>query len=435
MKNVSNVFCLLFFLLSWTLNAQSTSEKLKKEQSRLEKKISNTKALLNKTKSKTEQSLNALRLIDTQIKFREELVMNFDNQVRSAEIRLREKSNEIKRLQDKLERLKAQYKKLLLYSYKHRNKFGRMMFIFSASSYNEAIKRTEYLRHVAEIQNKQFLMIRQHQGMIADQIGSIEKDKTYKQGILEEKKLEKQQIEEDKKKQEQTYNKFRQEESKLLTQLKDDERKKEVLKQKIAAAIQKEIAEIEARRKKAEAEAKKNTASKTSETAAKGGGKTETAPEKKEFVFAETKESAALSKNFEGNKGKLPWPVDKGSITEGFGRNPHPTLDNVFTNNNGIDISTNKGAQVRAVFEGEVTSVLNIPGAGKVLILKHGNYRTVYSNLQDTYVKIGSKVTTKQAIGSILPQDDSGVSVVHFEIHMVAGTAVQCLNPSLWVKH
>jgi murein hydrolase activator len=107
----------------------------------------------------------------------------------------------------------------------------------------------------------------------------------------------------------------------------------------------------------------------------------------------------------------------------------------VFTNNAGIDISAPKGAQVRAVFEGEVTSVLAIPGAGKVVIIKHGNYRTVYTNLQETYVKTGSKVTTKQAIGSLLVKEGSSVSVAHFEIHQVIGTAVQCLNPSLWVNH
>jgi len=154
---------------------------------------------------------------------------------------------------------------------------------------------------------------------------------------------------------------------------------------------------------------------------------------KKETTLPETKESAALNKSFEGNKGKLPWPVDKGSITESFGRNAHPTLDNVFTNNNGVDISASKGASVRAVFEGEVTSVLNIPGAGKVVIIKHGNYRTVYSNLQDTYVKIGSKVTTKQAIGTLLVTE--GLSVAHFEIHQVVGTTSVALNPSLWITH
>jgi septal ring factor EnvC (AmiA/AmiB activator) len=220
----------------------------------------------------------------------------------------------------------------------------------------------------------------------------------------------------------------------LNTQLREDERKKEVLKQRISAAIKKEIAEAEAKRKKAEAEAAKKKTSSTPATAGKDNSPGPSAP-KATPVFTETKESVAMGKSFEGSKGRLPWPVDKGSITERFGKNAHPTLDNVYTNNNGIDISAPKGAQVRAVFEGEVTSVLNIPGAGKVVIIKHGNYRTVYSNLQETYVKIGSKVNTKQSIGTLLPKEDSSVSVAHFEVHVVNGTMVQCLNPSLWISH
>lgn len=439
MKCVSKLVLVLGFLSSTIVFGQAASEKLKTEQSRLEKKINNTKSLLDKSKKNTQTSLNELRLIDNQIKFREELVNNFDNQVRGAEMKVIEKGSEIKNLQEKLASLKEQYKALLIYAYKHRNKFGRLMFIFASNSYNEAIKRGNYLERVADIQQKQFLIIRQHQGLIKKEISSIEQEKHYKMQILIEKKKEKEAIEKDKQKQEKVYKKFKQEETKLLTQLREDEKKKEVLKQKINSAIQKEIAAAEAKRVKEEAAAKKkaSASSTTSGSGTKPAGGTSTTPatEKKEVAFTETKETAALNKSFEGNKGKLPWPVDKGSITEGFGKNPHPTLDNVFTNNNGIDISAPKNAQVRAVFEGEVTSVLNIPGAGKVVIIKHGNYRTVYSNLQDTYVKAGTKVTTKQSIGSLLVKDGNSTSVAHFEIHQVVGTAVQCLNPSLWVTH
>jgi septal ring factor EnvC (AmiA/AmiB activator) len=441
MRNVSKYLVLFALFLSGFVNAQATSEKLKTEQSRLEKKISNTKSLLDKTKSNTEASLNELQLIDNQIKFREELVVNFDNQVRGAEVKVKEKDSEIKELQNKLARLKAQYKHLLLYAYKHRNKFGRMMFIFSSTNYNEAVKRGNYLERIADIQKKQFLIIRQHQSLIKEEITSIEKEKQYKMQVLQEKKVEKSAIEQDKKKQEAVYRKFKQEETKLMTQLKEDERKKEVLKQKISAAIQKEIADAEAKRKKAElaaAEAKKKSSttgtSGTATTTTTGGTKPATT-ETKDVAFTETKESAALGKSFEGSKGKLPWPVDKGTITEGFGKNAHPTLEGVFTNNNGVDISAPKNAQVRSVYEGEVTSVLNIPGAGKVVIIKHGNYRTVYSNLQDTYVKTGTKVSTKQAIGSLLVKEGSSVSLSHFEVHQVIGTAVQCLNPTLWITH
>jgi septal ring factor EnvC (AmiA/AmiB activator) len=393
--------------------------------------------MLDKTKNNAKASLNELRLIDNQIRFREELVTNFDQQVRGAEVKVIRKDAEVKELTQRLSDMKEQYRQLLLYAYKHRNKFGKLMYLFSATSYNEAIKRGSYLERIADIQLKQFRIIRQHQSLISKEISSIQQEKEYKLKILNEKRSEKAVIEKDKRKQEEVYSKFKKEESKLLSQLKEDEKKKENLKQKINSAIQKEIADTEAKRKKTEAEkAKKSTTTTTTTTTTPS---TTTKPEttttttKKEATLPETKESAALSKSFEGNKGKLPWPVDKGSITEGFGRNAHPTLENVFTNNAGVDISAPKGASVRAVFEGEVTSVLNIPGAGKVVIIKHGNYRTVYSNLQDTYVKIGTKVTTKQAIGTLLVTE--GLSLAHFEIHQVVGTSSIALNPSLWITH
>lgn len=449
------LFCFVL-LISQRVIGQSASEKLKKEQDRLESKISNTKSLLNKTKSSTEASLNELKIIDNQIKFREELLMNFDNQIRGAELQVTKKDRQIKELHEKLNRLKVQYKKLLLYAYKHRNKYGKMMYIFSSDSYYEALKRNKYLKKISEIQKKQFVLIKQHQGLIKEEITSIQKEKSHKLVVLEEKKKEKEAILLDKDKQQKVYQNFKSKENELLAQLEVDERKKDVLKSKINAAIRKEIQEAavkagkaaaEAKKKKDAAEAKKKAAAtaaketkvpvstppaetKVSETAT-----TSESDAKKEDVFAETKESAALGKSFESNKGKLPWPVDKGTITEGFGKNAHPTLENVYTNNSGIDISAPKSAKVRAVFEGEVTSVLNIPGAGKVVIIKHGNYRTVYTNLQEAYVSAGSKVSTKQAIGSLIVTSESSVSVAHFEIHQVVGSAVQCLNPTLWVTH
>ena len=428
MNAVNRFFIVAFAFVTSFSFSQSTSEKLKREQDRLEQKINDTKLLLSKSQTNTASSLNELKVIENQITFREQLLKNYDNQIRGAELNVQKKSAQISELSEKITELKKQYKLLLIYAYKHRNKYGQLMYIFSSDNYYEAIKRNEYLERVSEMQQKQFLIIRQHQKMIKQEIESIEKERTFKMALLNEKKVEKEQISQDKVRQEKVYQKFKKEEEKLYAQLKEDERKKEVLKAQISAAIQKEIAEAEAKRRKAEEEARKksNSASTTG---------TSTASTSKTIEFSETKESIALGKSFESNKGKLPWPVEKGSITEGFGKNPHPTLANVVTNNNGIDISTSKNSQVRAVFEGEVTSVLNIPGAGKVVIIKHGSYRTVYSNLQDTYVKSGSKVSTKQAIGSALVKEGSAVSVVHFEIHQVVGTAVQCLNPSLWVAN
>lgn len=457
MKNVNKLlFWIILFLISSNncVLSQTTSQKLKKEQDRLEAKISNTKSLLDKTKSITEASLNELKIIDNQIKFREELLNNFDNQIRGADLQVNKKGTQIKELYKKLSKLKEQYKKLLLFAYKNRNKYGKMMYIFSSDSYYKALKRNKYLQKISEIQKKQFLIIRQNQGLIKEEISSIQKERTHKLVVLAEKKKEKDAILIDKDKQQIVYQNFKSKENELLAQLKEDEYKKIVLREKINSAIRNEIAEAtlkagkaaaEAKKKREAAAAKKKAAKEKSTAADNISAKTEVKitpaePEaevvaRKEDVFIATKESAALDLNFESNKGKLPWPVDKGTITEGFGKNAHPTLENVFTNNSGIDISAPKSAQVRSVFEGEVTSILNIPGAGKVVIIKHGNYRTVYSNLQDTYVSKGTKVNSKQAIGSLIVNANSSVSVAHFEIHLVVGSTVQTINPTLWVTH
>ena len=148
---------------------QTSSERLRREQDKLERKISSTKSLLNKTKSNTEASLNELKIIENQIKYREQLLSNFDNQIKGAEVQVNKKGSQIKQLQSKLKTLKIQYKKMLLYSYKHRNKYGKMMYIFAADNYYQALKRNKYLEKIAGLQMKQFLIIKQHQGLIKEE--------------------------------------------------------------------------------------------------------------------------------------------------------------------------------------------------------------------------------------------------------------------------
>lgn len=428
LKNSLFIVLLISTGIVWS---QKKSDQLQAEQNKLEKKLSTTKSLLDKVKKGTESSLNELKLIENQVKNRELLVRNFDNQIRSAELTISSKGDQIKELQKRLVRLKEQYKKLLIYAYKHRNKSAKMMYIFSSSNYFEAVKRTSYLKRLSEIQQKQFKVILQNEKTIHKEIRTIKQEKDHKKLLLEEKIIEKQQIEKDKSSKQLALEKLRKDESSLMAELREQERQKAELKRRIKLAIEKEIAEAEAKAKK-EAEKKASLASKNTSSSPTKTTTTST-PAKKEVAFTDTKENIALGKNFESNRGKLPWPVSKGSITENYGKNAHPTLPNVYTNNNGIDIGAPKNSQVRAVFDGEVTSVLNIPGAGKVVIIKHGAYRTVYSNLQEAYVSVGDKVSSKQSIGSLLADEEGNLSTSHFEIHQVVEGTVQRINPTLWL--
>jgi septal ring factor EnvC (AmiA/AmiB activator) len=442
MKNVIKL-CLILLLSNLTF-AQQDQQTLKKEQQKLEKRISNTKKLLNKVKNNSQASLNEIRLIENQIKTREALVHLFDNQVRSAEIKMVQKKMEIKRLIARLKQLKQQYRKMFLYAYKHRGNYNKVMFLLSSNDYNEALRRNRYLKKVAAIKQKQVALIKQHQELISKEINQIEDEKQIKELALEEKKQERAAIEKDKTKKEKSYEKFKKEEQALIAQLKEDEKKKIQLKKQIDAAIRADIAREKAREAARQAELAKAAKAKPAEqtatqtTTTGSGTKTATpkstttpAPAPKVVATPVSTEGAAIGRSFEANRGRLPWPVDNGSVTERFGRNYHPTLSGVEWNNNGIDITCNRGSRVRSVFEGEVTTVFSVPGAGKVVIIKHGAYRTVYGNLAETYVSVGSKVSTKQVIGSLL--NDGGVSICHFEVHQVVGVNPVTLNPSLWI--
>ncbi len=437
MKSVISLF--LIFIVCSIAHGQVKSEKLQKEQKIIEKKISQTKALLDKVKNNTRNSFTELKLLDKQIKNREELVRIYDGQVRVAEIKVIEKENEIKQLVTRLDNLKQQYKKMIFFAYKNRNKAGRLMFLLSSNSYNEAQKRNLYLKKVANLQRKQVGLIKQHQGLINDEIVSIKEEKTSKEIALNEKKSEREKIEYDKSLKEKSHLKFKQEEDKLYALLKEDEKKKTELKSRINAAIKDEIAAANEVERKKEAARKKEELAKA-ETKKKDV-KTDVVPTEKKKepektvkpVLPISSEGAIAGKNFEANKGRLPSPVSNGTITEKYGKNPHPTLAGVFTNNNGIDITCIANSKARAVFEGVVSAVINVNGAGKVVIIKHANFRTVYSNLQESSVKLGDKITAKQEIGTIM-LDNGSVSIFHFEIHMVVGLETQSLNPSLWIS-
>jgi septal ring factor EnvC (AmiA/AmiB activator) len=318
------------------------------------------------------------------------------------------------------------------------------MYVFAAKNYNEAVKRKKYLIKIAELQRKQKQIILQHQRLISNQKTTLEKEKQSKITIAEQKKLEKEDLLIDKKEQEKNYDKLKKAENKLAAEMKLIENKKIILKQRIKEAISTELAAEEARRKANERKntqknVANNTASNTSNAKVTSSDKTNTTVSstttetpKRTITISETRE-VELNQSFESNRGRLPWPVERGTITEGYGRQLHPKLKEIYTNNNGVDISTHRNANVRSVFDGEVTSVLSIPGAGKIVIIKHGNYRTVYSNLQEVYVSVGTKVKTKQAVGSLLSIDGEALSVSHFEIHQVSNGQINRMNPSSWI--
>jgi murein hydrolase activator len=432
-----NRFFLVILLFSWTLGyTQKNTDRLKQEQKRLEQQIATTKSLFEASKQEVELSLQEVRLIDQQVRYREMLLTNIDNQIKASSLKIELNKQRIHQLNEDIEKMKRQYAELLLYAYKMRSKYGRLLFIFSAESVEEALKRKIYLEKLAEIQQKQLAVIEQNMSLLDAENQSLAEELKNQQALAEIKRKERQEIIEAKKEKEEIYRKLKAREQEILAELRAQEIQNQQLQAQIQEQIRKEIAAEQARLEAARRAAEAAEAKRKAEEAKRKAEGVASVPEPKKetpIVFAETKEAELAGNTFALNKGRLPWPVEKGTVTSGYGKNPHPTLPNVFTQNNGIDISTPKNAVVRAVFDGEVTSVLNIPGAGKAVIVKHGNYRTVYSNLQDVYVQTGSKVNTKTVLGALLPSKDGKISVAHFEIHEVKDGQVNQLNPTLWI--
>jgi septal ring factor EnvC (AmiA/AmiB activator) len=447
MKNAVNRAALVLiavFVTQFSFAQKNKKAQLEKEQKQIENRISNTKKLLSKTENDLRNRTVELQMIERNLNLREQLVRNLDQQIRSTEQRINELELSMLQLNTKTAALKRQYSEMVVYAYKNRGSLNKLMFVFSSDNFNQAMKRATYLEKINEVRTRQVQLIRSNQEQMEIEQKELEKARLNAVQLAETKKQERATLMEDKEKQQVVFNAVKAEEATLRARLADDERKKIQVQNKIQQAIEQEMAEerererkkraVDDRRRKEELarQNNQNPGTKPNETKPNEVKPDKPATTTKPDDFGLTPEAKLVGNNFAANKGRLPYPVGVGTIVERFGRNAHPTISNVYTDNNGIDISTNRGAEVRAVFEGEVSSVITIPGAGKAVILSHGNYKTVYANLQDVYVSKGAKVGHKHLLGSLLPQGN--ISILHFEIHVINGNSPQKLNPELWLS-
>jgi septal ring factor EnvC (AmiA/AmiB activator) len=399
---VKYLFILISLIVVFSVYGQEKeSDRLKKQQKQLEKKIDLTKTLLENTQ-KSKASLNEkIGLIEKKIAYRRALLDNLGQQLSKLETDIEQISIEISQLEIEIAKHKEQYKQMLLQAYKMRNADASLVFILSAETFNQANKRMEYLEQLAKYRADQIKKIQATKVELEAQKANLLAKRTEKDQVAKLKANEQQIYVQDREKQKETITSIQGKEAELKRELAAQQKQSDDIRNAINAAINKEIL---AAKKKA-----------------------------KEQTKAETKEIALSSAGFEANKGRLPWPVKSGEITKGFGKQPHPVHSNVFTYNSGIDITTVRGSTVRAVYEGDVTSVIVIPGAGKAVIIAHGDYRTIYSNLQETYVKTGDHVNVKDEIGALLI-DRTGNSGVHFEIRQITSDGqINNINPTYWL--
>ena len=397
---------LLVFLIGCSAFSQSRKQ-LESQQKKLKLEIAKVNNLLFDAKKKERSALEDLKDINQKINVRTRFIktINLQAKLLSKEIKVNERK--LKTLNKKLADLKTDYAEMIFKSYKSKSQQSKVMFVLSSQNFYQAYKRLEYIKQYTAFRKKQGEKIVIQKAIVKKLNDSLVFKKQEKDKLILVEKDQKEKIEADKKKQERLISTIKKKEKKYRRELK----KKLRAETKIAEKIDKII-------KRAITTSNKKVKS-TSVTKSK---------KKNEFILSP--EAKVLATNFESNKGKLPWPVLKGHIIEKFGTHPHPSLPKVTVNNNGIDIRTEASQGVLSIFEGVVVNSFYLPTTQNTIIIKHGEYFTVYSNLKSISVGLGDKVSTNQKIGVAYTSTDEKVTTVHLEIWK----STNKLDPQLWIK-
>ncbi|MDP4267921.1 MAG: peptidoglycan DD-metalloendopeptidase family protein [Bacteroidota bacterium] len=413
--NIKALLIVTCFLSINLLKGYAQDKKvLEKNKKQIEKDIQLTNLLLSETKKNKQASLTQLMLLNTQINQREDLINTTLKEISLLDKQIRQNTEIIGSLEINLKNLKEEYAKTICNVYRTRNSYNRLMFIFAAKDFNQAYKRLKYLQEYSSYRKRQAEMIVSTEKNISNKIEEIKAKKAGKEILKEKNEEEKSILATEKDQKNSMVKELQHKESELKKTIKE--------KEKAARNLQKEIEKIIAAEIARAAAASK--VKKTNNTTA-----TNTKTNKTPVKYELTPEEILASGSFAKNKGKLPWPSEHGIITSSFGEHPHPVLKEVKIKNNGIDIGTNRGATARVIFDGIVSGVVAIPGAQKAVIVRHGEYLTVYSNLSSVFVKMGEKIKTKQAIGTVYSDNENAKTELHLELWQGS----KMLNPAEWI--
>ena len=407
------VFLLLAICSSNSFSQSGDKEALQDKKAKIQKEIKLTNTLLQKANREKNQSLTTLNTLNKQIQSRQEIIQTLDLEVKMASIQIgnlkqqiQETQRSIVTQQELLDTLKSEYALMIRHAYLNRNAYDRLAFVFSAQSYNQAFKRLRYLQEYSQFRQKQVEEIQLIEQKLNDELLALKRQKVLlivakneKTQSLKASQIEIGILDNEQSSQKNLLFRLRKKEKQLKRELQS--------KQSLAKELDKQIRKIieeEIRLAKAKAS-------------------------KESDILALTPEEQELADNFTSNKGKLPWPVERGVIIERFGVQAHPVLRGIETFNNGVKITTEEGAIVRAVFEGTVSRIIDIPGAGKAVILSHGDYFSVYSNLLKVSVRRGQSVLHKEKIGTVLTKTNPKESITELQIWKGS----EKMDPSSWL--
>ena len=417
------LFFVVFMFICATSFAQSSSQ-LKRKKEALQREIELAQKNLNKTTSGKKLTLSQINALKSQIRLRQEKISTINSEMKNLDHKIVDNTNKVHNLQTRLADLKKEYAGMIRFAQRNKNAYDKMMFIFASSDFNQAYKRIKYLQQFGQYRKKQATYIQGVEKQLNNQIVVLDKDLRSKGSLLKEQEGEKSKLDQNRTQQTVVLNKL----SKQEKQLKQDIQKKKQQQNAIDREIRNAIArEIAAARKKAEEEERERE--RVAAAKAKAENKTApvvaatTKPKTTSEALRSTPEAARLSDAFEANRGSLPSPVAVGYITAKFGTY---MVDQASARHDGVVFQTGEGSAVRAVFNGTVSTVFEKFGKYYVII-KHGEYFTVYENLRSASVSRGDKVSTKQTIGVAGVSD--GVPELGFQIHR--GSTPQ--NPESWL--
>jgi septal ring factor EnvC (AmiA/AmiB activator) len=451
-----------FMCLSIALAAAAqdeSKEDIQKRQQQLQREIAELNNTLNQIKSSKKQSLSQLALVQKKIRTRNALINNINKDLRRLDNTIYTSQLEINRMKRELDSLKQNYAKSLVFAYKNRSNYDYLNFIFSATNFNDAIKRIAYLRSYRDYRETQVSTIQKTQRVIEEKINTLTSNKEEKKSTLVEQGKQLSVLKEDKKEQDDVLNNLKGRESDVAKQIKQNQRDQQKLKGALQAIINREIAEakrkeaarlkaLEEQRKReaaaAAAAAKNNPASnspsasddaKTPPAEAPSSSNTanvagSNAPKSNRVynVLESTEEDKITSINFETRRGSLPWPVSSGVVSIPFGSYTIPGTK-ITGNNSGINISVPLGVPVKSVADGTVSGIFDM-GSGQAIVIRHGKYFTAYSNLTNIKVKSGTEVHAGTVLGSAGPGSEGDGEIVF----MVENSSGGYLNPESWLR-
>ncbi|UYZ62744.1 murein hydrolase activator EnvC family protein [Hymenobacter weizhouensis] len=417
-------------------SGRKTKAQLERERRNTLRRIRETSRILEQTQRQKQASVGQLNALKEKLNVQQNVIKDISNELRYLETDVRQTETQVQRTRQSLEQLKAEYARLIYAGSKTANGYNRIMFLFASESFNQLMLRLRYIQQYAEVRKAQAAQISNTQQRLSTQLTGLRVKQNEKGQLLNTQLSEKRNLLTLKTQQDQVVTKLTQQEQNLRQELARRQQGVRRLDNLIAQRVREEIARAARRaaargaataRRSSGATSPSRSPGATSRTGSAAEAAAETAAERTDRVTL-TPETAELASSFRENRGRLPWPVGRGFISQRFGRHNHPVLKNVVVENRGVDIQTTSGEPVRAVYDGKVLTVASVPGMNTIVMVQHGDYFTVYAKLRSVSVSEGQTIQARQPIGTVYT-DAEGTAEVQFQVWHNSSN----LNPENWL--